>query len=68
MERTLILLLLQGMKGATQGEKVKQLSLVGLANSEIAEYVGTSPQVVANYIYADRKGKKRKAKPVAKKR
>lgn len=70
LERILILLLLQGMKGSTQREKVKQLNLIGLPNSEIAEYVETSPQVVANYIYEGRKGQKqkKKAKPVAKKR
>lgn len=69
LERILILLLLQGMKGSTQREKVKQLNLIGLTNSEIAEYVETSPQVVAQYVYQGRKGKKqKKAKRVVKKR
>ena len=60
MERLLILLLLQQMKGATQREKVKQLNMVGLTNSEIAEYLETSPQVVATYVYEGKKGKKAK--------
>ncbi len=68
VERVLILLLLQEMKGATQREKVRLLNLAGLANSEIAEYLETSPQVVAQYIYEARKAgktgsrRKRKAK------
>lgn len=63
LERILILLLLQQMKGATQREKVKQLNMVGLTNSEIAEYVETSPQVVANYVYEGKKGKKPRPRP-----
>lgn len=54
-ERLLILLLLQGLKTATQREKVLQLNAAGLANSEIAEYLGTTPQVVSQYLYEDRK-------------
>ena len=54
VERALIVLLLQSMKTATLREKVQQLNLIGLANSEIAEYVGTSAAVVAQYLYASR--------------
>jgi hypothetical protein len=68
LERLLILLLLQQMKGATQRERVKQLNMVGLTNSEIAEYLETSPQVVATYVYEGKKGKKaKKPKPRPKK-
>lgn len=58
IERILILLLLNEMKGATQREKVSQLNLAGLTNSEIAEYLRTSPQLVANYVWEARRRKK----------
>lgn len=60
-ERLLVLLLLQQMKGTTAKEKARALNLAGFANSEIAELLETSPQVVANYLYelrSQRKGKK----------
>jgi DNA-binding CsgD family transcriptional regulator len=62
--RVLILLLLHQMKGTTQREKAHQLSLAGLANTEIAEFLETSPQVIAQYMYRTRKtgGKKKKKK------
>jgi DNA-directed RNA polymerase specialized sigma24 family protein len=57
VERLLALLLLQTMKGATQREKVIQLSLGGFSNIEIANLLGTSTGVVATYMSAARKGK-----------
>jgi DNA-directed RNA polymerase specialized sigma24 family protein len=60
VERMLALLLLQAMKGASQREKVIQLSLGGFSNIEIADLLGTSTGVVATYMSAARKGKFRR--------
>ncbi len=62
VEKLLALLLLQSMKGASQREKVVQLSLSGLSNLEIANLLGTSTAVVATYMSAARKGKGRRKK------
>jgi DNA-directed RNA polymerase specialized sigma24 family protein len=62
VEKLLALLLLQTMKGANQREKVVQLSLGGFSNIEIANLLGTSTGVVANYMSAARKGKIRSKK------
>ena len=62
IEKLLALLLLQSMKGASQREKVVQLSLTGLSNLEIADLLGTSTGVVATYMSAARKGKGRRKK------
>jgi len=67
-ERLLALLLLQNMKGSTQREKAIQLSIAGFANSEIADYLQTSAQVISNYLYEARKGKPGKAKKTARTR
>lgn len=63
VEKLLALLVLQTMKGASQREKVIQLSLGGLSNIEIANLLGTSTGVVATYMSAARKGKVRAKKP-----
>lgn len=61
IERLLVLLLLQSMKGASQVEKVKQLNKVGFSNIEIAEFLEMSPAVVATRLYeSKRTGKSRK--------
>jgi hypothetical protein len=63
IERLLVLLLLQSMKGASQKEKVAQLNIVGFSNIEIAEFLRTSPSVVATLVYQSKKsGKSRKRK------
>jgi len=68
-ERLLALLLLQNMKGSTQREKAIQLSIAGFTNSEIADYLQTSAQVISNYLYEARKGKPgKKAKKTARTR
>ncbi len=62
VERLLAISLIQNMKGASQQEKAVQLSVAGFSNIEIADLLQTSPQVVAQHLYASRKtkgGKKR---------
>jgi hypothetical protein len=57
VERLLGLLLIQNMKGGSQGEKAVQLSLAGFTNIEIADLLRTSAQVVAQHLYSARKSK-----------
>lgn len=58
-EKMLALLLLQGMKGATQAEKAVQLSVAGFTAVEIADLLDTKAAVVHQHLYTMRK-KKRK--------
>ena len=60
IERLLVLLLLQSMKGTSQGEKVIQLNIAGFSNFEIAEFLDTSPAVVATLLYQSKKSGKPK--------
>jgi len=60
IERLLAALLIQTMRGASQREKVLQLSLAGFTNVEIANLLDTSAQTVANYMWEARKGKTKK--------
>jgi DNA-directed RNA polymerase specialized sigma24 family protein len=55
IERLLVLLLLESMKGASQKEKVKQLNMAGFSNIEIAEFLQTKPTTVASLIYQQKK-------------
>jgi len=57
IERLLVAILLQSMKNAPQKDKVVQLNIAGFSNIEIAEFLKTTPQVVAQYLYVTRKGK-----------
>ena len=59
IEKLLAAILVQNMKGATTREKAVQLSLAGFSNVEIADLLGISSQLVANYMWAERKRKKR---------
>lgn len=62
IERLLVLILLQSMKGTSQREKVNQLNLAGFSNIEIAEFLQTSSAVVATLLYQSKKtSKKRKS-------
>lgn len=61
-ERLLAVLLLQTMKGASQKEKTLQLSVAGFTNVEIADFLQTSPQVIARHLYEARKTSRRKRK------
>jgi len=54
VERLLALLLLDSLTG-TQEEKVYKMNLAGFSNTEIAELLNISPQVVANYLSGARK-------------
>jgi DNA-binding CsgD family transcriptional regulator len=60
IERLLVLLLLQSMKGTSQREKVIQLNIAGFSNFEIAEFLNTSPPVVATLLYQSKKSRKPK--------
>jgi DNA-binding CsgD family transcriptional regulator len=58
-EKILALLLLQGMKGATQAEKAVHLSVAGFTAVEIADLLGTKAAVVHQHLYSMRKKKKK---------
>ncbi len=58
-EVLLALLLLQGMKGATQAEKAVQQSLAGFTSIEIANLLQTTTAVVHQHLYSMRKKKKK---------
>jgi len=58
-EKLVALLLLQGMKGATQAEKAVQLSVAGFTAVEIADLLKTNAAVVHQHLYAMRKKKKK---------
>jgi hypothetical protein len=59
IERLLALLVVQGMKGATQADKALQLSLAGFTNVEIGDLLQTTQGVIAQNLYAARKKKKK---------
>jgi hypothetical protein len=59
-ERVLVLLLLQSMKDDSQAEKVRQLNIAGLSNIQIAEFLQTTPAVVAQLLYVSKKSGKAK--------
>lgn len=65
LERILALVLLQNMKGASQQDKIVQLSLAGFTNYEIADLLQTTTGVVAQSLYAARRGstKRRRVTP-----
>lgn len=63
IENLLVLILLNSLgKGAKVGEKALQLNLAGFSNIEIANFLGTSSQVIANALSGQRKGSKKKKK------
>lgn len=59
IEKMLALLLLQGMKGATQAEKALQLNLAGFTPVEIADLLDTTTAVIHQHLYTMRKRKKK---------
>jgi len=59
-ERLLAILLVESMRGTSQRDKAVRLNLAGFSNVEIADLLQTSAQVVAQYLYSSRKGKRRK--------
>lgn len=54
-ERILALLLLTSMQGASQKQKIVQLSLAGFSNLEIADLLQTTNTAVATHRYAAKK-------------
>ena len=58
-ERILALLLLQGMKDATQAQKAVQLNIAGFTAVEIADLLETSTAVIHQHLYAMRRKKKK---------
>lgn len=64
-DRIAAFVMLDSMKERTQAEKSLRLSLVGFTNGEIAAMLQTSPAVVANNLYVERK--KAGKKPVTRK-
>jgi len=58
-ERLLALILLNQMKGASQREKIVDLSVVGFTNVEIADILQTTTAVVSQVLYEARKSKGR---------
>lgn len=61
-EYLLALILLNGMKNATQREKVHQLNLAGFSNSEIADLLQTTSAVIAQALYEGRRKSSRSSK------
>jgi len=55
LERILALVLLQGIKGASQRDKIVQLNLAGFSNLEVADLLQTTTAVVAQSLHAVRK-------------
>ena len=55
VERILALILIQGMKGSTQRQKVAELNLAGFSNVEIADLLDTTTAVVSQSLYEAKK-------------
>lgn len=66
-ETLLALLLLQQMKSASQQDKIVQLNIAGFSNLEIANILETNTAVVAQSVYAGRKGGAGKSRKRSKK-
>lgn len=60
IENLLALILLNSLKETKLGEKALLLSLAGFSNTEIANFLRTSAQVVANALSETRKKKGKK--------
>ncbi len=58
IEKILALILLEQMKGTSQAEKIRRLSLAGFTNSEIADFLETKAAVVAVRLSESRKKKR----------
>ena len=60
IERLLVLLLLQAMKGLPQRDKVIQLNIAGFSNIEISEFLGTNSATIASLLYQSKKSKRKR--------
>lgn len=67
LERLTALTLLQHMKGASQQQKIVQLSIAGFSNVEIADLLQTTSAVVAQSLYAARTQRPRRQRAGRKK-
>lgn len=67
IENILAMILLHEMRDAQQAEKASAHGRAGLANGEIAALLGTTAGVIAQQLYALRKGKRGKQVRRAKK-
>lgn len=56
-ERLLALILIGQMKDASQRDKIHRLNLAGFNNTEIADILETTSEVVASSLYQKRKAK-----------
>jgi len=64
VEGLLVAILLQLMKGATNVQKILQLSVVGYTNVEIANFMQLSSGAVNQAIYVAKTGAKKTKKKV----
>jgi hypothetical protein len=60
VEDLLVVLLLNTIKNSSIAEKAAQLNLAGFSNIEIANFLETSAQVIANALSVKRKIKNKK--------
>lgn len=67
IEKLLVLILLNSLKGAPIAKKALQLNLAGFSNVEIANFLQTSSQVITQSLYQVRKTKKKKTSTKKKK-
>ncbi len=54
-DRIAAFMMLDGMNQASQAQKCLRLALVGFTNAEIAEMLQTTPGVVGQSLYTERK-------------
>lgn len=62
IEGLLLAILLELMREESQTAKIRQLTIAGLSNLEIANALETTPAVVAQTIYTARRGQRVKKK------
>lgn len=60
IEKLLVVMLLNSLKGLTLADKAKQLNIAGFSNMEIANFLETKPNLIAQALYDKRKGGKKK--------
>jgi len=61
-DRISAFVMLDAMGNASQAQKCLRLALIGFTNAEIAEMLQTTPRVVAQSLYAERKKPRAAAK------
>jgi len=58
IERLLVALLLQSMKGTSLTERIKVLNMAGFSNVEVADILGVTAHSVSQQLYAAQKTKR----------